>query len=202
VAHGRASRNPTALAWACFAEGKAAAEENPEAALTALDEARAVAAEVGCRLVSALALAVTVVLRGRHGPTEKALALYYEVIGLWRATANETLLVALLSNLGLVLARIERYAEAVDLTSTLQHAVPPTIYGVYGAEAERVDAALAKARAMLGAKRYTAAWSAGALRSVDEAAERAQQLLTEHATTTRPVVRTSLPYAPRSQGRA
>lgn len=70
------------------------------------------------------------------------------------------------------------------------------------AEAERVDAALAKARVGLGAQRYGAAWFVGARRSVDEAAERAQQLLTEHATTTRPVVRTSLSRAPRSQDMA
>jgi hypothetical protein len=187
VAQALASGNPTALAYARLAEARTAAAEDPAAALAALDEARAVAAEVGCRLISASALTVAVALRGRHGPPDEALALFHEAIGPWRTTGNQTLLVALLSNLVLLLARTGRDVEAVDLAATLRHAVViSSIYSMYGAERERIDAALAAARRRLGAQRYDAAWSVGAQRDVDEAVERAQQLLAEHATTTQP----------------
>ena len=135
------------------------------------------AADVDCRAISTLALTLTVVLRGRHGPVDEALTLFQEVIGAWRAAGNETLLVALLSNLVILLARIGRDAEAVDLAGTLRHAAHTAVYGIYGAEVERIDTILTSKRRRLGAQRYDAAWSAGARRSVDEAADRAQHLL-------------------------
>jgi predicted ATPase/DNA-binding XRE family transcriptional regulator len=177
VAHARASGNPSALAFARFTEGKAAADDDPLAALAVLDDARSVAADVDCRAISTLALTLTVVLRGRHGPVDEALTLFQEVIGAWRAAGNETLLVALLSNLVILLARIGRDAEAVDLAATLRHAAHTAVYGIYGAEVERIDTILTGKRRRLGAQRYDAAWSAGARRSVDEAADRAQHLL-------------------------
>src|SRR5262249_22757722 len=90
VAHARASGNPTAIAWARFAEGWVAANKDPAAAAAALDEARAVAVDAGCRLVSALALTATVALRGGNGPLDDASALHDDAIRLWRATGDET----------------------------------------------------------------------------------------------------------------
>jgi len=181
VAHARASGNPTAIALARFAEGRATADEDPEAALAALDEARAVAADVGCRLLSALTLSATVALHGRHGPADRALALFHDAIGLWRETGNETQLGTLLSNLVVLLTRTSHDTEAVDLAAALWHARPNTICGE---DAERVDAALALARQRLDAHRYRTAWSAGARRGVDKAAEWAQRLVADLETTT------------------
>jgi hypothetical protein len=69
-----------------------------------------------------------------------------------------------------------RHAEAVDLAATLRHSARAG----HG-EDKRIDAILAAARRRLGAQGYDAAWSAGAGRSVDEAAERAQRLLLQAA---------------------
>jgi predicted ATPase/DNA-binding XRE family transcriptional regulator len=184
VVHARASANPTAIALARFVEGRIAADEDPAAALPALDEARTVAAAVGCRLLSALTLTATVVLRGRHGPAGEALAFFHDAIGIWRETSNETQLGTLLSNLVVLLTRTGRDAEAVDLAAALLHARPNTICGE---DAERLDTALARARQRLDARRYRAAWFAGARRGVDEAAERAQQLVADLVMTTRPL---------------
>jgi hypothetical protein len=178
VTHARASGNPTAIAMARFVEGRATADEDPAAALAALDEARAVAANVGCRLLSALTLTATVAVHGRHGPVDEALTLFHDAIGIWRETGNETQLGTLLSNLVVLLTRTGSETDAVDLAAALRHARPDTICGE---DSERLDAALALARQRLDLRRYRAAWFAGARRTVDEAAERAQQLLAEPA---------------------
>jgi predicted ATPase/DNA-binding XRE family transcriptional regulator len=176
VAHARASGNPTAIAFARFVEGRTAGDEDPAAALPALDEARTVAAEVGCRLLSALTLTATMILHGRHGPADEAFALFHDAIGIWRETGNETQLGTLLSNLVVLLTRTGHDTEAVDLAAALLHARPDTICGE---DAERLDTALALARERLDTHRYRAAWYAGARRGVDKAAERAQQLVVD-----------------------
>jgi predicted ATPase/DNA-binding SARP family transcriptional activator len=167
VAEARASGNPTAVAMARYAEGEAAADSDPTAALDALDEARRVAARVGNRLVTGVALTATVALRGRHGPPAAALALYRDALAHWRATGSRALLATALRNLVILLARTGRDREAVALAATVQHDAPtPT----YGAEAGRIDRALAAARRRLGPAGFDAAWAAGATRTIDEAA--------------------------------
>jgi hypothetical protein len=147
-----------------------------------------VAAAAGCRLLSALTLTVTVTLHGRHGPADEALPFFRDAIEIWRETGNETQLCGLLSNLVVLLSRTGHDTDAVDIAAALRHAGPNTIYGE---DAERLDAALALARQRLDAHRYRAAWSAGARRNIDEAAERAQQLVAEPVTTTPPPAPTS-----------
>ena len=174
VGEARAGGNPTAIAMTRYAEGEAAAEEDPMAALDALAEASSVATGSGSRFVAGLALTATVALRGRHGPPAESLALFRDAIAHWRVSANRALLGTALRNLVMLLVRTGRDADAVALAATMRHDGPtPT----YGAEAERITRALAAARRRLSPADYDAAWTAGAKRGMDDAADIAQRLL-------------------------
>jgi hypothetical protein len=68
---------------------------------------------------------------------------------------------------GYRVARTGRDREAVALAATVQRDAPtPT----YGAEARRIDRALAATRRRLGPAGFDAAWAAGATRTIDQAA--------------------------------
>jgi predicted ATPase/DNA-binding winged helix-turn-helix (wHTH) protein len=176
VAAALASNNPTAIAYALFAEGEALADDDPERAAAALDEARRRAKDIGNPFVAGVALNAAVALRGRRGPPDQALALFREAIGHWRATGNRALIVTTLRNLVVLLARIGQDEPAAVLAATLEHAAPTK---TYGAEAERIATALAAARQRLGDAAYARAWDTGG-RTLEEAADQAMQLLTEH----------------------
>jgi len=158
VAAALASNNPTAIAYAQFAEGEALADDDPERAAAALDEARRRAKDVGNPFVAGVALNAAVALRGRRGPPDQALALFREAIAHWRATGNRALIVTTLRNLVVLLARIGQDEPAAVLAATLDHAAPAK---TYGAEAERIATALAAARQRLGDAAYVRAQIAG-----------------------------------------
>jgi hypothetical protein len=157
-----------------FAEGEALADVDPTRAAAALEEAVGLAREVGNRFVAGTALTALVALRGRHGPPGPALALFRDAIEHWRSNRNRTLLVTTLRNLVVLLARTGRDRAAAGLAATLEAATPSRSYG---AEAARVGTALAAVRQRLGAAAYEQAWAAGAVRSLEEAAEDAVRLL-------------------------
>jgi len=173
-----ASANPTAMAMARFAEGEALADADPARASAALEEAVRRANEVGNRFVAGTALTALVALRGRHGPPEEALALFRDAIDHWRASRNRALLVTTLRNLVVLLARTGRDEAAAALAATLHGTAPSRSYGV---EAARVTTALAAVRRRLGDAAYDGAWTAGATRTLEEAADDALQLLVEGA---------------------
>ena len=177
VAAALASNNPTAIAYAQFAEGEALADDDPERAAAALDEARRRAKDVGNPFVAGVALNAAVALRGRRGPPDQALALFREAIAHWRATGNRALIVTTLRNLVVLLARIGQDEPAAVLAATLDHAAPAK---TYGAEAERIATALAAARQRLGDAAYVRAQIAGESRTLEEAADQAMHLLIEH----------------------
>jgi hypothetical protein len=76
-----------------------------------------------------------------------------------------------LRNLVLLLVRTHRDRAALELAGTVEAAgdTSPS----YGAQAERLAAAVAEATARLGAANAAAAREVGGLRTLDEAAERA-----------------------------
>lgn len=182
VVQARASGNPSAIALTRYSEGEAAADQDPAAALDAFDEARRVSADVGSRFANAIALTAMVALRGRHGPPDEAFALYRDTIGQWYVAGNRAILATALRNLVVLLARTGHDREAVELAATMQHAAPTPSYG---AEAGRIDTALAAARRRLPPPEYATAWTRGGQRQLEEAAVLAQQLLTVAAGTTR-----------------
>jgi hypothetical protein len=108
-----------------------------------------------------------VALRGRHGPPEEALVLFRDAVDHWRASRNRALLVTTLRNLVVLLARTGRDEAAAGLAATLQEAAPSRSYGI---EATRITTALAAVRRRLGDAAYDGAWSAGAARTLEEAA--------------------------------
>ena len=173
-----ASANPTALAMARFAEGEALADVDPARAGAALEEALRRAREVGNRFVAGTALTAMVALRARHGPPEEALALFRDAIDHWRTSRNRALLVTTLRNLVVLLARTGRDEAAAALAATLHEAAPSRSYGL---EASRITTALAAVRRRLGDAAYDGAWTAGATRTLEEAADDALQLLVEGA---------------------
>jgi hypothetical protein len=161
VAVALASANPTAIAMARFAEGEALADADPARASAALEGAARRAREVGNRFVAGTALTAMVALRGRHGPSDEALALFRDAIDHWRASRNRALLVTTLRNLVVLLARTCRDEAAAALAATLHQAAPSRSYGV---EAARVATALAAVRRRLGDPAYDVAWTAGTAR--------------------------------------
>jgi ATP/maltotriose-dependent transcriptional regulator MalT len=174
VTAARTAANPTAIAMARFAEGEAFADLDPARASAALDEAQRRAREVGNRFVAGTAMTAAVALRARHGPPEEALALFRDAIDHWRTSRNRALLVTTLRNLVILLARTGRDEAAAALAATLQEAAPSRSYGV---EAARITTALAAVRRRLGDAAYDRAWTAGAARTLEEAADHAVRLL-------------------------
>jgi predicted ATPase/DNA-binding SARP family transcriptional activator len=169
-----AAANPTALAMARFAEGEALTDIDPARASAALEEGLWRAREVGNRFVAGTAMTAMVALRARHGPPEEALALFRDAIDHWRASRNRALLVTTLRNLVVLLARTGRDEAAAGLAATLQETAPSRSYG---AEATRIATALAAVRRRLGDAAYDGAWTAGAARTLEEAADDAIRLL-------------------------
>jgi hypothetical protein len=174
VATALASANPTALAMARFAQGEALADIDPVRASAALEEAVRRAREVGNRFVAGTALTALVALRGRHGPPEDALSLFRDAVDHWRTSHNRALLVTTLRNLVVLLARTGRDEAAAALAATLHEAAPTRSYGV---EAARITTALAAVRRRLGDAAYDGAWTTGATRTLEEAADDAIRLL-------------------------
>ncbi len=141
--------NPSALAFARFAEGEASAEHDERRALSALDEALRLAESVGNRLVTGVAMTALVSLRGRSATVEPATyELFRRVIAHWSGTRNPALLVTALRNLVVLLGRVGRDEEAVELWAAVRGI--DALHPSYGAEAERLDAALTSARSALG----------------------------------------------------
>ena len=169
-----AAANPTALAMARFAEGEALTDIDPARASVALEEGLWRAREVGNRFVAGTAMTAMVALRARHGPPEEALALFRDAIDHWRTSRNRALLVTTLRNLVVLLARTGRDEAAAGLAATLQETAPSRSYG---AEATRIATALAAVRRRLGDAAYDGAWTAGAARTLEEAADDAIRLL-------------------------
>jgi len=174
VAAALASANPTAIAMARFAEGEALADLDPSNAVAALDEARRRSQDVGNRFVAGTALTATVALRSRHGPPDRALALFRDAVEHWQRSGNRVLIVTTLRNLVVLLARTGRDKGAVSLAATLQRQAPGKSYG---SEAERTATALAAVRQRLGDAAYTHAWAAGTARTLEAAADDAIRLL-------------------------
>jgi predicted ATPase/DNA-binding SARP family transcriptional activator len=150
VALALATGNPTAIAFARYAEGEARAEEDPRRAVGALEEAIDLAEQVGNRLVAGVAMTALVALRGRSAEVEPATyELFRRVVGHWSTTQNPTLLVTALRNLVILLARVGRDEDAVELWSAVGgiDAGHPS----FGVEADRLAEVVTSARSRLGA---------------------------------------------------
>ncbi|HET7532868.1 MAG TPA: BTAD domain-containing putative transcriptional regulator [Nocardioidaceae bacterium] len=141
--------SPTALAFARYAQGEAWAERDEHRAVGALEEALVLAESVGNRLIIGVAMTALVALRGRSTSVEPAtFELFGRVVLHWSTAGNPTLMVTALRNLVILLGRVGRDEEAVELWAAVSDM--DALHPSYGAEAERLDTTLATARSRLG----------------------------------------------------
>ena len=152
-----ATGNPGARAEARYGLGEALGDTDPARALALLAEAARLAGTVDDRLYRAAAESAAVAIRSRHGDPVAALSSFREVLDLWRRVGNDTLRVAALRNLVVLLVRV-----GADETAVLVDAALPAA-DVYPAEAARLERARAAAAERLGPSRADALRRRGAL---------------------------------------
>jgi predicted ATPase/DNA-binding SARP family transcriptional activator len=150
-----ASRNPSALGWALYARGEALLERDPDQALDLLDESLNIAASAGNVFLAGVALLSATSLRGRHGQPDQALRSYLEAIEHWHRHGNWTQQWITLRNLIELLVRVGADEPAAVLygATTTSPTAPPT----FGAEAERLHAAVEALTHQLGTGSFEAA---------------------------------------------
>ena len=106
---------------------------HPVAAAGALEEALVLAESVGNRLIIGVAMTALVALRGRSTPVEPAtFELFGRVVLHWSTAGNPTLMVTALRNLVILLGRVGRDEEAVELWAAVSDM--DALHPSYGAE--------------------------------------------------------------------
>jgi predicted ATPase/DNA-binding SARP family transcriptional activator len=165
----RRSANPTALAFARYAEAEACAPEDETRARAALDEALELAEAAGNRLVTGIALTASVALESRAAVLEPRTWKSFEAaIRHWTTSRSSTLLLPTLRNLVVLLGRSGRHADAVELWAAVEQVQGG--HHSYGAEADRVEQALTTARRALGTEFEAAARRGRTCLTLDDAA--------------------------------
>lgn len=162
-----ATGNPTAIAWANYALGVALQDREPERALAALEQARAVA-RAGCNTyIPGVALGVSAELMTRHGDSHRAARLAAEVIDHWSYESHWAQQWTALRNLIGLLVRLGEHeaAAAMHAAFTASKTAIPAV----GADAELLDANVAEIAHRLGADRFATATAVGTAMSDDDA---------------------------------
>jgi predicted ATPase/DNA-binding SARP family transcriptional activator len=141
--------SPTALAFARYAEGEAYAELDEPRALDALEDALRLADSVRNRLVTGVAMTALVAMRGRTSAVKpETFELFQGVIAHWSTMHNPALLVTAVRNLVILLGRVGRHEDAVELWAAVSGI--DDSHPSYGTEASRLDATLRAAGQALG----------------------------------------------------
>jgi hypothetical protein len=167
---------PSDRAWLRYVEGERLLDRAPGPALSALDEATAIADAVRNRYLAELARVSSASLRSRTGPPGAARQAFANLITRWRGHGDRTHLLTTLRNLVTLLDRLARRGEAAELLGTvLDDSVTPT----YGDERRMLEDTLARLRARLGPVELERRLAVGRSRSVDQAAQVAQHWLAE-----------------------
>jgi predicted ATPase/DNA-binding SARP family transcriptional activator len=159
--------NPTAIAWADYALGVALQDHEPEGALAALEQARTIGTAGGNTYIPGVALSVAASVMVRHGDPYRAVSLTAEVIGYWSHESHWAQQWVALRTAVVLLTRHGQDDAAAALHGALRAsraAIPPV-----GAEAERLNAAVAELTSRMGADRFAAATARGAALSDDDA---------------------------------
>jgi predicted ATPase/DNA-binding SARP family transcriptional activator len=148
------SDNPTARAYALYAEGECLLDHDPDRALVLLDQARGLADSVGNEFVSGVAAVSAASLQARHGDPTRALRWFGEVIDRWRRTGNWMQQWTTLRNLAELLVRLGEDRPAAILYGAATGG--DRAERVYGAEAHRLDEARSLLATRLGAQSLAA----------------------------------------------
>lgn len=120
-------------AWAAYARGEADANDRPEDALAAFDDAIQHATIVGGHLVAAAAAGGAAVVRARHGDPVPVLHDIQATLRMFARSGHTSVRHNVLRNLAVLLARMGRDEVAVTLLCARQ---PPPLYEI---ERRRVD---------------------------------------------------------------
>lgn len=163
-----ATENPTARAFASYAEGEAAATPAPDTALRHLARSVELARTVGNILVQGVAMSAETALIGSSGPLDRRTVDHtYRAVEHWLGSGNENLFVTCLRNVVPLLGRFSAHRAVVELVAALAASSPDR--PSYGLEAERIASCLEQARASIGPE-FDPAWEAGQGRTTVEAA--------------------------------
>jgi len=92
-----------------------------------------------------------------------------DAVRFWLGSGNENLFVTCLRNVVSLLDRLDAHRAVVELVATTTTQTPER--PSYGVEAERLAAALVRARQALSPAEYDAAWRDGAARDLDSAGQ-------------------------------
>ncbi len=132
-----ASGNDTMRAWARYCHGEALLDTDPGSAAPLLVAAIEAARRAEARVPEGVAMVSLASLYTRTGETDRAVALFAEVLPHWRRLGDWTHQLTALRNLVDLLVRLEVDGPAATLHAAVDDAAPPS----FGAEAERLAAA-------------------------------------------------------------
>lgn len=173
-----AGASPTARGWLAYARGEVLLEIDPATAQRELDRSVALADSVDSHFLLGVAQVSAASLRARTGHPSEAAGALARTVERFADRGNSTHLLTTLRNLPPLLIRLRRWTAAAELLGGLDAvAISPT----YGDEADRLAESERRARAELGADEFAAAHRRGAVRSLDDTARHAVELLDEVA---------------------
>jgi predicted ATPase/DNA-binding SARP family transcriptional activator len=160
---------PTDRGWLAFSTGEVLARTDPDAALGALREARALADATGNRYLSGVARAATVAAVARRPDPAGALDELLDLARAWAPTGDRTHLLTALRNAVPLLLRLGRPEDAARLLGTVTGAGLPESYGV---EADALGAVRCDLDARLGPRQLRALVAQGRAEDLAQAADR------------------------------
>jgi hypothetical protein len=165
----RRADNPSTTGMALYCLGEALTESDPPRALALFSEAVEVSVSVGSRLGTGVALTADSALRGRVGPLDAdTIGRTCQTLEHWSAQASsDNLLVTALRNTVPLLDRLGAHRAAVEVVASTSANAPTR--PPYGAEANRLQGVLDRARLALGTAEFEEAWASGSRRTVSHA---------------------------------
>jgi predicted ATPase/DNA-binding SARP family transcriptional activator len=153
------SAGPAVRAFASFARGECLATRDPSRAIALVEEAAERARTCDAWFVEGVALVTAASLRARYGQPSAALPVFADLLRHWHRSGSWIQQWTTLRNLAELLARLGADEPAVVIASA--SASDETAGPAFGAESERLAAAMRGARRRLGDERSAAALARG-----------------------------------------
>ena len=149
---------PSLRGWAAYMRGERLAERDPTSATRHLTDAVAAAEEVDERFLAGVARHTMMTTAARMDEAGRAVTSFAGLLDQWNGSGAWTQLWLTMRALIEALSRDGRHHEAAVLLGA--HATSRSAPDLFGADARRLDAAVAAARRHLGAG-FDAVWSEG-----------------------------------------
>jgi predicted ATPase/DNA-binding SARP family transcriptional activator len=171
--------SPTMIAWATYSEAEVLLDADPERALALLDEAIASARAIGSQYLVGVALISQASVQARHGDPVRALLRFQDVLAHWHDAGGWTQLWVAMRSIVSLLTRVGADEAAAVLYGALRASA--TAAPAYGADAERLAAAVETLAGRLGRERLETAIRRGGTLGDDEAVAHAAAAIGEVA---------------------